>query len=83
MYPVIDNPEQYKAAIYVRLSKEDEGKVDDVSESIKNQTALLLNYVKENNLSVYEIYTDDGYSGTTTDRPAFQRMLQDIEDKNV
>ena len=81
MNTLIEEPHKYKVAIYVRLSKEDDesSKGGDVSESIKNQTDLLLSYAAENKLSVYEIYTDDGYSGTSIDRPAFQRMIQDIE----
>ena len=44
-----------------------------------NQKSLLLQYVKENNLRVYDIYIDDGYSGTNFDRPDFNRLLNDIE----
>ena len=46
MYPVIDNPGQYKAAIYARLSKEDDNKAGDDSESIKNQIALIQDYAE-------------------------------------
>ncbi len=50
-----------------------------MSESITNQKSLLLQYVEENNLRVYDIYIDDGYSGTNFDRPGFNRLLKDIE----
>ncbi len=36
-------------------------------------------YVKENNLTLIKEYVDDGISGTTFDRPGFNKMLQDIE----
>ena len=72
----------YSVGIYIRLSREDENK-EDVSESIINQKSLLLQYVKENNLRVYDIYIDDGYSGTTFDRPGFNRLINDIEKKLV
>ena len=68
----------YNAGIYIRLSREDDDKVNE-SESITNQKSLLLQYVKENNLRVYDIYIDDGYSGTNFDRPDFNRLLNDIE----
>ena len=42
-----------------------------------------MQYVKENNLKVYDIYIDDGYSGTTFDRPGFNRLINDIENKLV
>jgi len=72
----------YNAGIYIRLSREDDDKNYE-SESITNQKSLLLQYVKENNLRVYDIYIDDGYSGTNFDRPAFNRLIKDIENKKV
>ncbi len=71
----------YSAALYVRLSRDDENPGE--STSIHNQKKLLLNYARENNIEVYDIYTDDGYSGTSFQRPAFQRMIEDIEEKKV
>lgn len=68
----------YNVGIYIRLSREDDDKALE-SESIKNQKSLLLQYVKENNLRIYDIYIDDGYSGTNFDRPDFNRLLNDIE----
>ena len=52
----------YNVGIYIRLSREDDDKVHE-SESIKNQKSLLMQYIKENDLRVYDIYIDDGYSG--------------------
>ena len=72
----------YNVGIYIRLSREDDDKVYE-SESITNQKSLLLQYVKENNLRVYDIYIDDGYSGTNFDRPAFKRLINDIESKKI
>ena len=68
----------YNVGIYIRLSREDDEKTYE-SESITNQKSLLLQYVKENNLRVYDIYVDDGYSGTNFDRPGFKRLIDDIE----
>lgn len=69
---------KYSVGLYIRLSREDDDKVM-MSESIINQKSLLLQYVKENSLTVYDIYIDDGYSGTSFDRPSFNRLLNDIE----
>ena len=69
------------AALYIRLSKEDEG--DGISQSVQNQRALLEQYANDNHLSVHDIYIDDGWSGCNFDRPDFRRMLSDIESGKV
>lgn len=67
--------------MYIRLSREDGDKQE--SESIGNQRNILQRYVKENNLILIKEYVDDGISGTTFDRPGFNEMLQDIENKTI
>ena len=67
--------------MYIRLSREDGDKQE--SESIGNQRKILQRYVKENNLCLVKEYVDDGISGTTFDRPSFNQLLQDIENKTI
>ena len=81
MYLKISEPMAYHVALYIRLSKEDES--EGPSQSVTNQQSLLNRFVREQRLSVYDTYIDDGWSGTTFERPAFQRMIQDIEAKKV
>ena len=81
MYLNISNPEEYRAGLYIRLSKEDEN--EGPSESISNQISLLRRFAHENKLTVYDTYIDDGWSGTNFDRPAFKRMIADIETKAI
>ena len=73
---------QYNAAMYVRLSKEDEISAKGAkaeSNSISNQKRLILDFVKEHaDINIVSIREDDGYTGTDFDRPDFQRMLDDI-----
>lgn len=83
MYPVIDNPHKYKAAIYARLSKEDDNKTGDDSESIKNQIALITDYAEKQGVNICETYIDDGISGTTSERPNLERMINDIIKKKI
>jgi len=71
----------YNTAIYLRLSRDDE--LQGESGSISTQRQMLTQYCRDNGLRVYDEYVDDGYSGTNYDRPAFQRMLDDIEDGKV
>lgn len=44
---------------------------------------MLIHYVQTNKLGNYEFYVDDGYSGTSFERPDFERLLDDIEKGRV
>ena len=81
MYLEISNPMDYHAALYIRLSKEDES--EGPSQSVQNQESLLREFVQQHRLSVYDTYVDDGWSGTNFDRPAFRRMEEDIAQGRV
>ena len=81
MYIEISNPMEYHAALYIRLSKEDEN--EGPSQSVQNQESLLRDFVRQHRLQVTDTYIDDGWSGTNFDRPNFQRMIADIEAKKV
>ena len=81
MYLEISDPMNYHAALYIRLSKEDES--EGPSQSVQNQESLLREFVEQHRLNVYDTYIDDGWSGTSFDRPSFQRMIADIEAKKV
>lgn len=88
MYVNIENPQNYSVALYLRLSKEDDKReggryTDDDSESIKNQRVLLEDFAQQQKLDIYDVYIDDGYSGTSFKRPNFERMIKDIEDSKV
>jgi len=70
-------------AIYIRLSEEDRDKADKAqdSESIINQRNMLTEYTKERGWDIYEIYTDEDYSGSDAARPAFNRMITDARER--
>ncbi len=71
--------EKYKVAAYLRLSQEDGDK--EVSDSIISQKNIINKKVEELGKEFYivDYYIDDGYTGLNTDRPAFQKMLVDLE----
>lgn len=78
---------EWKIGIYIRLSKEDL-RNNDESESVTNQRKINLEFVEEKfsneKYIIYDIYVDDGRSGTTEDtRPDFQRLSKDIREGNV
>ncbi len=64
-------------ALYCRLSRDDELSGD--SNSIVNQKAILKKYAEDNGFRNLSFYVDDGVSGTTFDRPDFNRMIADVE----
>ncbi len=68
-------------AIYARLSREDEDKIDGNTESrsIENQIKVLSDYATSNDFQIYDVYYDDGFTGANLDRPDFQRMLKDMK----
>ena len=68
-------------ALYCRLSRDDDLVGD--SNSIVHQKEILESYAKSHAFLNPVFYVDDGYSGTNFNRPAFQRMLGDIESGKV
>lgn len=69
-----------KACMYLRLSKDDG--INSESNSITNQRELMQSYAKKSNLEIVKEYVDDGYSGTTYDRPALKDLMEEISKKN-
>ena len=73
----------YHAAIYVRLSKEDgdvAGASKAESNSISNQKELIRNFLKDKeDIVVVSERVDDGYSGSSFERPSFKLMMEDIK----
>lgn len=89
--------EFYNAAIYLRLSRDDEDIDGNKSEtpsgctsmpcgrkvesnSISSQRDMIRSFIrKQDDMEIYDIYVDDGFSGANFDRPEFKRMMKDIE----
>lgn len=76
----------WSVAVYIRLSQEDSNNGENKSESnsITSQKALLSEFIeKHDDLILYDIYVDDGYTGTDFNRPGFQRLLEDMRKGNI
>lgn len=71
------NNKDYVVGMYVRLSRDDERAGESLS--IENQKAVLNEYIKKQGFTLYDIYVDDGISGTTFDRPGVKRLLDDAK----
>ena len=75
-----------KVAVYHRLANETTPKTAIYCRSasandsvIKTQEKTLRNYATERRLSVGKVYFDNGASGSTLERPAFQEMMSAVE----
>lgn len=72
----------YRAAAYLRLSRED-GEREE-SNSIAGQRQLIRSHVERfSDIALSAEYVDDGYSGTTFDRPGFQALLEAVRVRKV
>ncbi len=70
-----------RVAIYCRLSEEDRNKANPQadSESIQNQKSMLLGYAGQQGWEIYNLYSDEDFSGSDRRRPEFLKMLADAE----
>ena len=64
-------------ALYCRLSVDDE--LNGESNSITHQKEMLEEYAQKNNFYNIKFYVDDGYSGTSFNRPAFKELIKNID----
>ena len=71
----------WRAALYIRLSVEFNGKKGD---SLETQRQIMEAYIALcPDIEIAEVYTDNGTTGRTFEREAFQRMLADIENGKI
>jgi len=80
---VIENTSKvsYNAAAYVRLSADAKRKPGD---SLETQRNIIESFIADSSdIKLYDVYTDNNTTGTNFDRPGFQKMLRDVENKRV
>lgn len=65
-------------AIYCRLSKEDADRTGE-SESIQNQKTILVSHAVSQGWEIFQIYSDEDYSGADRERPQWNAMLRDAQ----
>ncbi len=70
---------EYKAAIYLRLSKEDK----KTNNSIDIQREITTNYANKYNYQIVGEYVDNGYSGILSSRPGLNKLILDIVKNKV
>lgn len=68
-----------KAGLYARVSTD----MQLEGYSIDTQKEFLLSYAKTKEFTDYEYYIDGGYSGKDLNRPAIQRLIQNVKDHKI
>jgi len=72
----------YRAAIYLRISRDDENLAE--SGSIQNQRELLKSFIeKDPEIELVKEFADDGFTGTNFERPGYQKMMSMVEKKAI
>lgn len=71
----------YQVGIYARLSRDDERFGESVS--IENQKLMLTQYCEQQGWTISDYYVDDGWTGTNFNRPDFQRLIDDVQNKQI
>lgn len=67
-----------KVALYVRVSTTSQM---EEGYSVEEQKAKLESYCDIKDWHVYKVYTDGGFSGSTTERPALEQLIKDAQSK--
>lgn len=86
MKTVKKSKSSYKIGLYIRVSTEEQA--GNPEGSIKSQECRLREFVKHKNSfenfgEIIELYCDAGISAKDTNRPQFQRMLEDIRNDKI
>ena len=72
----------FQTALYVRISVENEQKIE--ADSIGTQIQMLKDFASQMpEIQVYDIYCDNDITGTTFERPGFQEMMRMVKLKKI
>lgn len=76
----LQKQKKIRVAIYARVASNKDSSI----RIIDAQAESVAKYVQKHpDLELVDIYSDNGYSGRTTDRPELQRMMQDCRDGKI
>ncbi len=75
------SPHNITCGLYTRVSTQQQ--MDNDFNSLESQKEQLEAYCKLNKYAVYNTYEDGGFSGSTLERPALQKMIRDIVSKKI
>src|SRR3989338_4104996 len=71
-----------KCAIYTRVSTDNQAEVE--FNSCEAQDAKIKSFItSQENMEIFKVYSDAGYTGANLNRPALQEMLADIKQGKI
>lgn len=80
----VNDKKEWRAGVYLRLSREDEATKDRNSYSIETQKMIIKKYLLAHpDIEVVDYYIDDGFSGTNMNRPGYKRLKEDFESRKI
>jgi site-specific DNA recombinase len=68
------------AGIYIRVSTEDQARE---GHSLEQQKKICLEFCRKQGFDVYKVYEDAGISAKDTNRPQYNEMMSDVENKTI
>lgn len=77
----MQNNNDYRVGLYLRLSSDDETQGESVS--IGTQRDILTDFCQAEGYQIHDNYIDDGYSGLNFSRPGFMRLIEDVENGTI
>jgi DNA invertase Pin-like site-specific DNA recombinase len=73
---------QMKCAIYTRVSTDNQAEVE--FNSCEAQEAKIKSFItSQENMEIFKVYSDPGYTGANLNRPALSEMLNDIKERKI
>ena len=73
---------KFRCAIYTRVSTDQQA--EKVFNSCEAQEEKIRAFIKsQENMEVYRVYSDAGYTGANTERPALSKMLLNIQEGEI
>jgi len=71
-----------RCAIYTRVSTDNQAEVE--FNSCEAQELKIRSFIKsQENMEIFKVYSDPGFSGASLDRPALREMLNDIKESKI
>ena len=78
----MSNTKFKQCAIYTRVSTDLQAEKE--FSSCGSQEEKIKSFIQsQNNWQIFKVYSDPGYTGANTNRPALQELLEDIKQKNI